>query len=116
MQAHILSFLTPKLLVGVKGSKLFIKSSCIAFQIKGSRIQCTMQKRIMSLHTPSTPNWGVKVKTFFSVMLQIKVKKGDGAQRTTQAHSLSLHTNTVKRSKIILKLDMLHIKLEGNET
>ena len=71
------------------------KASLITGQVKGNGTSSTKQAHILSLHTLSTPRWGQKVKTFFSlkvVMLHIKQIKGNGAKSTTQAHILSLYT------------------------
>ena len=76
----------------------------------------------MALHTPSTPGAGSKAKTFFPESSHVAYQtNGNGAKSTMQAHILSLHTpsnpwvGSKGQNMFLLKIDMLHIKLNGME-
>ena len=80
---------------GVKRSKFnFLRKwSCCLLKLKGNEICISMQAPILSLHTPSTPGVGLKVKTFFSESCHFAYQiNGNGAQSTVQAHIPSLHS------------------------
>ena len=80
-----------------------------------------MQAHFLSLHTPSIPGIGPKVKTFFLkvVMLPIKLTGMKRRAPCKQIDSMSLHTHSAfglgQKVKTFFKVAMLHTKLKGME-
>ena len=78
-----------------------------------------MQVHILSLHTPSSPGWGQRVKTFFTERTTLHIKLKGMEQRAPRKHIFCPYTHPqakdrVKRSKhFFLKVVILHIKLNG---
>ena len=63
----------------VKGQSFLSESSYVAYQIKGNVAKSSMQAHILSLHTPSTPWWGQKVKNITESSHVAYHIKGSGA-------------------------------------
>ena len=54
---------------------MFLKVVMLHIKLEGNGTKGTMQAHILSVHTPSAPGAGSKVKTFLNiVMLHIKLK------------------------------------------
>ena len=90
MQAIILS-LQPPSTPGVRSkgqnSLFFLQKSYVASQIKANEMYHNMQPNILSLHTPSTPGWGLKVKTFFSDISHVAYEMN---RKVGHAHTMAI--------------------------
>ena len=59
---------------------MFLKVVMLHIKLEGNGTKSTMQAHILSLHTPSAPGAGSKVKTFFSEYSDVAYQiKGNGA-------------------------------------
>ena len=91
IQAKFCPHTHPQPLNGDKSSnQFFSESSRVPYRIKGNKTYDNMQANILPLHTPSTPGWGLKVKTFFfsdssHVAYQMNRKVG-------HAHTMVIYT------------------------
>ena len=100
---------------GVKGQNCFSESSHVVYKIKWNRECSNMQAHILSLHTPSTPALGSKVKFSESSPVAYQIRREWNIEHHASTYFVLTHRlDPWVGSKV--KTSLLKVKLHINLT